>query len=85
MTTNTRRSIIAVCPGCQSEIFFYRNPKLGEFVTCPECGDLVEVVNLSPLTLDWSPDIDDDEWQDNWDDYDEDYDYDDDPMEGYDD
>jgi lysine biosynthesis protein LysW len=85
MTTETRKSIIAVCPGCRNEISFYRTPKLGEFITCPECGDLVEVVNLTPLTLDWSPDIDDDDWQDNWDDYDEDFDYDDDPMEGYDD
>jgi lysine biosynthesis protein LysW len=86
MTTETRKSIIAICPGCRNEIFFYRAPRLGEFVTCPECGDLVEVVNLSPLTLDWSPDIDDDDdWQDNWDDYDDDFDYSDDPMEGYDD
>ena len=67
MTTQTNYTIIAKCPGCHTEIFFYRDPKLGEFVTCPQCGDMVEVVNLSPLTVDWSADIEDEDWSD-WDD-----------------
>jgi len=67
MTTQTNYTIIAKCPGCHKEIFFYRDPKLGEFVTCPQCGDMVEVVNLSPLTVDWSADIEDEDWSD-WDD-----------------
>ncbi len=68
MAMQTKRSIIARCPGCKSEIFFYRTPKLGEFVTCPECADLVEVVSLDPLILDWSEDDGEDEWPDYWDD-----------------
>jgi len=71
MSSRATYSISAHCPGCNNEIFFYRSPKLGEFVTCPECEDLVEVVNLSPLSLDWSAEIDD-EWSESWDDYDED-------------
>ncbi|MFN2126104.1 MAG: hypothetical protein ACK2UP_21630 [Candidatus Promineifilaceae bacterium] len=88
MATPKVDRIVALCPGCSNEISFYRPPQLGEFVTCPQCGDLVEVVSLSPLTLDWSADIDDDDdWQDEWnddDDYDDD-DYDDDFMDSYDD
>jgi lysine biosynthesis protein LysW len=67
MTIQTNYTISAACPGCKNNIMFQQVPKLGEFVSCPECGDMVEVVNLSPLTLDWSADIDDEEWPD-WDD-----------------
>ena len=76
MTIPTINRIAAHCPGCKNEILFYRNPRLGEFVTCPKCGDLVEVVSLSPLTLDWSADIDDDDEE--WPDYRDDYYYDED-------
>ena len=72
MTTQTKQTITAKCPGCSGDIFFYRNPKLGEFVTCPMCRDMVAVVSLSPLTLDWSADIEDEDWPD-WDGYDEEY------------
>jgi lysine biosynthesis protein LysW len=68
MKNRTKRTIFAPCPGCHKDIFVDHTPILGEFVTCPECGDLVEVVNLSPLTLDWSTDVGDEEWPDYWDD-----------------
>ncbi len=68
MATQTEQTIAAKCPGCSSPIFFYETPKLGEFVSCPMCSDLVEVVALSPLSLDWSADIDDEEWQEYGDD-----------------
>jgi lysine biosynthesis protein LysW len=65
----TRRTLFASCPGCDNDIYFDRLPELGTFVTCPECGDLVEVVDLSPLTLDWSADFDDEDWPDYEDDF----------------
>lgn len=71
------KTVYAPCPGCQTDIYIDHYPKLGEFVTCPECGDLVEVVSLSPLILDWSPDLDDEDWDEYWDD-DEDFDDEDD-------
>ena len=82
MATPAARRILAQCPGCNNDIAFYKVPKLGEFVTCSECGDLVEVVNLSPLTLDWSADIDDEDWLEDMDDYDA---LDDDDYEDWDD
>ena len=72
MTISRSFTITAQCPKCKNEIYFYRTPKLGEFVTCSHCGDMIEVVNLSPLTLDWSADIEDEGWPDDWDYYDED-------------
>ncbi len=62
MEENLIRTVSAPCPGCHNDIILDRMPKLGSFVTCPTCGDLVEVISLSPLTLDWSLDIDDDVW-----------------------
>ena len=69
MTNGRRRTIFTSCPGCDNNIHFDRLPELGTFVTCPECGDLVEVVNLSPLTLDWLADFDAEDWQDYEDDF----------------
>jgi lysine biosynthesis protein LysW len=77
MATPAARRILAQCPGCNNDIAFYKVPKLGEFVTCSECGDLVEVVNLSPLTLDWSADIDDEDWLEDLDDMDNSEEFDD--------
>jgi lysine biosynthesis protein LysW len=71
MATPAARRILAQCPGCDNEIVFHKYPKLGEFVTCSKCGDLVEVVSLSPLTLDWSADIDDEDWLEDLDDMDD--------------
>jgi lysine biosynthesis protein LysW len=51
-------------------------PKLGEKITCPECGEVLEVVELNPVELDWA--FDDDEYYDDYDDDDDDDDYDDD-------
>lgn len=83
---------IASCPGCGARIRF-QQVELGEFVVCEECGDELEVVNLSPIKLDWAYaepyDDDDDDWDDDdWDDYDDDdddYDDYDDDDEGWDD
>lgn len=68
MTIQTEYHTSARCPGCGARIFFYAKPKLGEFISCKECGDLVEVISLAPLTLDWSADIDEEDWSDSGDD-----------------
>ena len=77
-----KRTITAKCPGCSCNILFYREPKLGEFVTCPECREMVEVMILSPLTQDWYAEEEEcPEWDDDI------YDYSDRErlIEGYDD
>jgi len=71
MTSVNKTTSAALCPGCDTKIYFHRPPKLGDFVSCTECGDMVEVINLAPLTLDWSIDDDDDVWLDDDDDNDD--------------
>lgn len=63
---------LAVCPSCGETMRLAEKPHLGERVTCPACQEVLEVVELNPVELDWAFDDDDDDY----DDYDED-DYDD--------
>ena len=83
MQNPSKKAISATCPGCGARVQFQRMPQLGQFIVCDECDDMLEVVNLNPLTIDWSSDddldYDDEDWDDD-DDDDEDDDYD-----GYDD
>ncbi len=48
------KSLSARCPECDSRIYFPRTPDLGQLITCPECDSSLEVVNNSPLNLDWA-------------------------------
>jgi lysine biosynthesis protein LysW len=66
---------VARCPECATNIRFDKHPALHDLMTCPECGTELEVINLSPLKLDWAYDDEDDDWidaddfgDDNWDD-----------------
>lgn len=44
----------AYCPGCDTRIRFNKRPTMGHKVTCPECLELLEVVELRPIELDWA-------------------------------
>lgn len=71
---------IGVCPACEQDITVNR-PEEGQKITCPKCGDELEVVGVNPLELDWH--YEDDEWDDDddWDDDDWDDDDDDEDWE----
>ena len=78
---------IAFCPDCEDPIQIGDRPKVGQRVTCHSCGAELEVIEASPLELDWAFDgpiddweeeddeeewDDDEEWgDDEWDDEDE--------------
>ena len=49
-----------LCPECEGPIIL-RNPLQGEIVPCASCGADLEVVSLSPLTLELAP-----EEQEDW-------------------
>jgi lysine biosynthesis protein LysW len=57
----------AECPSCGEKVKVADNAKIGNMVTCNGCGDILEVVWLDPVELDWPVDDDDDD-----DDYDDD-------------
>ncbi|RMG95201.1 MAG: hypothetical protein D6706_12645 [Chloroflexi bacterium] len=63
MTRNmANKVVVATCPACDTRIRFRKHPRRGQFVTCPECESVLEVVHVSPLELDWADEaFDDDE------------------------
>jgi lysine biosynthesis protein LysW len=70
---------VAVCPDCGETIDMASHPKIGQRVTCRNCDEILEVVDVNPVELDWA--YDDDEkgsGEDDWDDWDDDWDEDDD-------
>jgi lysine biosynthesis protein LysW len=70
MATPAPRSYTAYCPECDTKITFKKEPELGQRVTCRECSEILEVVELDPLELDWAYEEDDEEWDD-WEDEDD--------------
>lgn len=76
---------LATCIECDEEIEINGRPRLGQKVTCPNCGAELEVASINPLELDWAyeDDADDEDWDD--DDFEDDELLDDDDDFEYDD
>ena len=51
-----------LCPECDAEVSVGKGAKIGQKVTCHSCGAFLEVVEISPMELDWA--FDDDEEKD---------------------
>lgn len=47
------------CPECDASLTL-NDPLQGEIVPCPDCGVDLEVVSLSPLTLELAPEEEED-------------------------
>lgn len=52
--TDQPRTLIGFCPECDTRIRFHTQPRLGQLVTCHECGEISEVVELNPIELTWA-------------------------------
>jgi alpha-aminoadipate carrier protein LysW len=52
------------CPECESTIALNKGVKLGDYVECPECGTMLEVISLKPLELDYA--VGDEDWEEEW-------------------
>jgi alpha-aminoadipate carrier protein LysW len=53
---------MAICPGCEAEIEVDEfDVDKGDQLTCPECGEDLEVTNLSPIELDLVTEEDEEE------------------------
>ena len=52
------------CPACGADIYFRKRPRINQRVTCRQCSSLLEVLELSPLELDWAFEdpLDDGDW-----------------------
>ena len=49
----TVKKEFSYCPECYSRVRL-RTPRLGQRIQCRECGTALEVVDLTPLELDWA-------------------------------
>ena len=50
----------AECPECAGDVVLPEDVMEGEIVTCGECGVELEVIKLTPLTLDLAPEEEED-------------------------
>ena len=57
----------ALCPSCDEKIRISGKPYIGLSVTCPSCGDDLEVVQVDPIELDWVFYDDDEDDDSDWD------------------
>ncbi len=64
---------IAFCPECEEGVSLGPQPRIGQRVTCPHCNAELEVVDLSPVELDWAYDELEMDWEDeeDWDEEDD--------------
>jgi lysine biosynthesis protein LysW len=56
----------AYCPDCGSRIYLGHKPWVGQPAGCDRCDADLEVVELSPLQLDWSENLLDEDWEKDW-------------------
>lgn len=54
MSRKIRNLIVARCAECESRINFNKEPEIGMIVTCRECGEKMEVIDINPVELDWA-------------------------------
>jgi hypothetical protein len=59
------RTALAPCPGCRGGVSLGSEPREHQRLTCPHCGDYLEVINLEPPELDWAFDDFEPEWDPN--------------------
>jgi alpha-aminoadipate carrier protein LysW len=53
---------MAICPACEAEIEVDEfDVDKGDELSCPECGETLEVTNLSPIELDLVAEDEDEE------------------------
>ncbi|MDF1501017.1 MAG: hypothetical protein P1P76_11155 [Anaerolineales bacterium] len=42
------------CPECDAEVNVGKGAKIGQKVTCHSCGAFLEVIETTPIELDWA-------------------------------
>jgi alpha-aminoadipate carrier protein LysW len=63
---------MAICPACEAEIEVDEfDVDKGDELTCPECGETVEVTNLSPVELELVSDEEDEDFDEEGEDVEE--------------
>ena len=56
----------AYCPDCLVRLDVRRRSRLGQLVTCWNCGATLRVSDLNPLQLDWAVEAAEEGWEEDW-------------------
>lgn len=48
------------CPACEASIALPQGAMENELIACPDCGSDLEIISLSPLALDFAPEVEED-------------------------
>jgi len=48
------------CPICDADVEIAGDAMQNELIACPDCGSELEIVSLSPLSLEEAPEIEED-------------------------
>ena len=51
---------VVKCPVCDADVKVAGDAMVGELLTCADCGVELEVVSLSPLTVEEAPEVQED-------------------------
>ena len=54
---------VAYCLDCGARIYLGHRPRVGQAAFCDRCGADLEVTEVSPLTLDWTDYLVDEDWE----------------------
>ncbi len=50
----------ATCPTCDAPISLPDGAVVHELIRCPDCGTDLEILSLTPLTIDLAPEVEED-------------------------
>ncbi len=69
----TAKKVTVVCLDCDYDIKLDAQPVKGQIINCPNCGTELEIIEVSPLEVDfyYEDDWDDEDWDDDDDDDDD--------------
>lgn len=61
--------LTGICPECDGDVAVSEEVEIGDFVSCPDCGVELEVIETDPLEFDLAPEEEEffeEEEEDEW-------------------
>lgn len=52
--TQQKKKGLSKCPSCGEKFYIGDRAWIGQFITCQNCEDELEIIRLDPVILDWA-------------------------------